>query len=115
MVPGAGVIAVPALVGCTAPLSVATVTVDPDGPVGPLPNGVYTRVTWSVGTLAAGGSRDFTYRAAVPMRANTMTFSGGLPTAASLGQATNLDNNSGPEVTDETALRNYATVAGSYQ
>ncbi|MBE2317197.1 DUF11 domain-containing protein [Solirubrobacter sp. CPCC 204708] len=113
--PGAGPITVPALGGCTAPLSVATETVDPDGPVGPLPNGVYTHVTWSVGTLAAGGSQDFTYRAAVPMRANTMTFSGSQPAAASLGQATNLDNNSGPEVTDETALRNHATVTGTYQ
>src|SRR5918997_6864689 len=111
MVPGAGAIAVPALAGCTAPLSVATETLDPDGPVGPLPNGVYTHVIWSVGTLAAGGSRNFTYRAAVPMRANTATFTGVVPTPASLGQATNLDNNAGPEVVDETALRNHAKVA----
>ena len=112
--PGSGPITVATLAGCTAPLTVATENVDPDGPVGPLPTGVYTHVTWPVGTLAAGDARTFTYRAAVPLRANTLTFTGAQPTPASLGQATNLDNNSGPEVTDETDLRNYAHVAGTY-
>jgi uncharacterized repeat protein (TIGR01451 family)/fimbrial isopeptide formation D2 family protein len=112
--PGAGPIAVAALGGCVTPLTVATETLDPDG-IGPLPNGVYTHVRWSVGVLTAGASQTFSYRAAVPMRANTMTFTGPEPTAVSLGQATNLDNNSGPEVTDETPLRDYATVSGMYQ
>jgi uncharacterized repeat protein (TIGR01451 family)/fimbrial isopeptide formation D2 family protein len=113
--PGSGPIDVASLTGCVTPLSVNTETVDPDGPTGPMPSGVYTHVVWDVGTLTAGQVRTFTYRAAVPMRANTMTFTGPTPSAASLGQATNLDNNSGPEVTDETPLDNYASAAGTYQ
>ena len=113
--PGSGPIVVAPLAGCTTPLSVATEDVDPDGPTGPLASGVYTHVVWAVGALAPGQVETFPYRAAVPLRANTNTFSGARPSPSSLGQAVNLDNNSGPEVTDETTLTNLARVQGTDQ
>ncbi|HET6505589.1 MAG TPA: isopeptide-forming domain-containing fimbrial protein [Baekduia sp.] len=112
--PGAGPIDIPSLTGCVDPISVDTETVDPDGP-GPLPSAVYTHVVWDVGTLAPGETRTFPYRAAVPLRANTTTFTGTRPTAASGGQGANLDNNNGPEVADETALTNLVHATGDYQ
>jgi uncharacterized repeat protein (TIGR01451 family)/fimbrial isopeptide formation D2 family protein len=112
---GSGPIVVPAVPGCALPLSVDTENVDPDGALGPLPAAIYTHVVWQVGALAPGQTVTFPYRAAVPIRANTLTFTGPRPTAASGGQAVDLDNNSGPEVTDETALENVATAHGTYQ
>lgn len=110
--PGKGPIVVPALAGCVTPLTVETVNLDPDG-AGPLPTAVYTRVTWDVGTLAATSEQRFQYRAAVPIRENTMTWSGARP-AITGAQATNLDNNSGPETRDEQELTNYAVASGRY-
>lgn len=110
--PGSGPIVVPALTPCTAPQSVETVNVDPDG-AGPMQNGVYTKVTWSVGTLTSGQRRDFGYRAAIPIRENSVTWNGTTP-ATTGAQATNLDNNNGRETRDEDELRNYATASGRY-
>lgn len=112
--PGSGPIGVEPLAGCVEPESVETELVDPDGP-GPMPEAIYTHVVWPVGELADGETRLFPYRAAVPVRANTNSFSGARPSAASGNQATNLDNNDGPEVTDETLLRTYAKASGTYQ
>ncbi|WCB95409.1 hypothetical protein DSM104299_04152 [Baekduia alba] len=112
--PGSGSIAIASVGGCVDPISVDTESVDPDGS-GPLSTGVYTHVVWDVGTLAPGQTKSFPYRAAVPLRANTTTFTGTRPTAASGGQGANLDNNSGAEITDETALTNLARANGSYQ
>lgn len=99
--------------GCTAPDSVETV----QDPVGH-PAGVYTRVTWHIGTLAQGGTRTLRYAAGVPQRANTMTWPAGAPDADTGEQGANLDNNTGPstrETADEQVLRNEATVAGDFQ
>ncbi len=112
--PGSGPIVIAPLAGCVDPIAVDTFSGDPDG-TGPLTSGVYTHVTWNVGALSPGQTRIFTYRAAVPLRANTMAFTGTKPTAASLGQGANLDNNSGAEVSDESSLTNGATAHGSYQ
>jgi uncharacterized repeat protein (TIGR01451 family)/fimbrial isopeptide formation D2 family protein len=103
---------------CTTPSSVQFGTFDPDG-AGPAGSGNYTRVTWDLGpagNLAANGVYQFSYVAAIPICPNTNSWTGATPTAASLGQTANLDNNScaGGETTDETALRNYATVTGDY-
>ncbi len=107
-----GNVAAPA--NCDVPSEVATVSLDPDG-AGPLPTGVYTRVRWTgLAALAAGATRDIRYVAAVPMRENTMTWSGATPTAASLDQGSNLDNNRGARTQDEQALPTYATVGGNY-
>ncbi len=111
---GSGAIENSVLGGCVEPESVETEEVDPDG-AGPLPKGVYTHVVWPVGALGDGETKTFPFRAAVPIRANTDVFTGTRPTALSGNQAANLDNNSGAEVVDETALRTYVTASGVYQ
>ncbi len=111
--PGSGAIVVPVVAGCVAPSTIDTVTTDPDG-AGPLPTAVYTRLQWSLGTLAAGAVVNRPYRVAIPLRANTDTWTGTRPTAASGLQAANLDNNSGAETDDEQALTSRADAAGNY-
>ena len=97
-----------------APNSVTTVDVDPDG-AGPLPTAVYTEVQWTaLGSLATGASTTIEFVVAIPIRANTMTWTGTVPTAASDNQAANLDNNSGPETEDGTALTSYGVATGVY-
>ena len=112
--PGSGPIVVPAVPGCIAASGVDTVVLDPDG-AGPLPNAVYTRVTWTIGTLTPGQILSRPYRVGIPQRENADTrWPGGKPTAASGGQAANLNNNSGPETDDEQPLTSLATASGSY-
>ncbi len=95
---------------CTPPQTVATV----DGS-NPLPAAVYTHVEWTdVASLAPSASLTLELVLAIPIRANTLTWSGTEPTAASLGQAADLDNNSGPETVDGTPLTIYATATGTY-
>lgn len=104
----------PAAPGCLEPNLVETEEVDPDG-AGPRPFGVYTHVRWTgLGELAPGGERKIQYRAAVPIRRNSMTWTGTKPTGASLKQAANLDNNAGAETVDEEPLVNYADVKGKF-
>ncbi len=111
--PGSGPIVVPAVPGCVSPDTVDTLIVDPDG-AGPLPTALYTRLTWAIGTLAAGGAATRSYRVAIPLRSNTDTWTTIRPTAASGLQAANLDNNSGPEPTDEQDLTAWAQVTGDF-
>ena len=90
---GSGPMATDAAAGtCRTPTSVNTVA---NGAPGGLAD---TVVDWSIGNLGPGQVVTVTYRAGIPMRANTTTWStaGGAPSAASLGQGRNLDNNSGP-------------------
>ncbi len=112
--PGSGAINVAALSGCLAPALVETVETDPDG-AGPDPTAVYTHVRWTLGTLAPGESRTIEFRAAVPLRQNTLTWTGTEPTPESGHQAVNLDNNSGSETRDGETLDNYAKAGGSYE
>jgi large repetitive protein len=105
---------------CLTPTSITTVNVDPDGG-GPLPTAVYTEVQWSTlaplltgDSLAAGASTTLQFVVAIPIRANTMTWTGTEPTAASDNQAANLDNNSGAETQDGTALTSYGVATGVY-
>jgi uncharacterized repeat protein (TIGR01451 family)/fimbrial isopeptide formation D2 family protein len=81
------------------------------------PAGVYTQVKWkNLPELAAGQEFQIQYVAAIPILRNAMTwFDGIAPTAESLGQVANLDNNTGPETVDEEALTNYAEVHGRYE
>jgi large repetitive protein len=105
----------PAAPSCLEPNLVETEEVDPDGAAGPMPFGVYTHVRWTgLGELGPGGERQIQYRAAVPIRRNTMTWTGTKPTGASLGQAANLDNNAGAETVDEEPLVNYSDVKGKF-
>lgn len=100
---------------CPTPTSVDTVAnPGPDGSVS-YPAGIYTKVSWNLGTLAAGQSVTISYAAGIPLRQNVL-FGGG-PTPASLGQSANLDNNTGPstrQLGPAAALTNYAHAAGTY-
>ncbi|HEY2056219.1 MAG TPA: hypothetical protein VGH14_20000 [Solirubrobacterales bacterium] len=114
--PGSGPIKVETLAECQTPELVETEELDPDGPSGPMPFGVYTHVRWNVGTLTASQIKTFKYRAAIPIRANAKEFTGGTkPSGASLEQGANLDNNTGPETVDEQSLPTFATASGTYQ
>lgn len=85
------------------------------------PDAIYTHVLWNTGDLTAGQTLTYRYRAAVPLAENTLDFNGAsagdgtAPDPASNEQAVNLDNNNGPETTDEQALTNYALAQGDYQ
>lgn len=111
--PGSGAIIVPALGGCLAASGVETLTTDPDGAEED-PTAVYTHVTWSLGTLAAGESRTIEFRAAVPLRENTTTWTAAEPSVASGEQAANLNNNSGKETTDGESVITFAKATGDY-
>ncbi|MBK5233234.1 MAG: DUF11 domain-containing protein [Thermoleophilia bacterium] len=116
--PGSGPIVVGSVANCHAAQSVETVQIDPDGPSGPLADGVYTHVRWATGNLAPGQEITYSYRAAVPLTNNTLNWSGTEPDKFSGDQAANLDNNAanpGNEVQDEQVLTNYAEGAGAYQ
>jgi len=111
--PGSGPISVAAVGGCVAPSLVETLSTDPDG-AGEDPTAVYTHLHWSLGTLGAGETKTFEFRAAVPLRENTLTWTGAIPTAASGHQGANLDNNSGRETADGEPIVTFAEAAGSY-
>ena len=101
--------------GCLAPSSVDTVLNPPPNGAVSYPPGVYTKLTWTLGTLAAGQVSTIRYAAAVGLRQNAL-FAGG-PSAASLGQAANLDNNTGASTRqsgDAALLVSYAHAGGSY-
>ena len=103
-----------ALTPCTQPISVETVE-DPAG----RPAGVYTKVTWHMGDLPKGTDGTIRYVAGIPLQANE-PFSGTTPTPESLGQASNLDNNTGDSTREQPAnggeqgLTNTAVVTGTY-
>ncbi|MBF6621814.1 MAG: DUF11 domain-containing protein, partial [Patulibacter sp.] len=115
--PGSGPIEVDAPTvadDCIVPDHVETVRLDPDGD-GPLAFGVYTHVRWELGVdLVASGTTTLRYAAAIPLRENTLDWTGETPDLT--GQQTaNLDNNSGPETHDEQLLRNGAHADGTYR
>ncbi len=112
--PGSGLIEVAALGGCTAPELVETIEAEPD-PSGGDGKAVYTHLHWSLGTLAHGATRTFEFRAAVPIRENTLTWTGTKPSAASGKQAANLDNNSGKETYDGESIVTFAETAGKFE
>ena len=120
-------VAASALTDCVTPVSVETVR----GAPGLSDTAVYTKVTWSLGDLAKGAERTIQYVAAVPLRENTLDFSGqpgkaataAQPSAASLGQGANLDNNNGASTRQDTGgetsngqgQTNTAVATGAYQ
>jgi uncharacterized repeat protein (TIGR01451 family)/fimbrial isopeptide formation D2 family protein len=102
--------AVPA--NCSTPVSVSTVS-NPTG----YPAGVYTRIEWNLGNLSVGQLSTLTYAVGIPLKANTMTFSSATPSAASLAQTANLDNNNGASTRqsgDGATYTNNAVAAGTY-
>lgn len=115
--PGSGPIVVTAPTaadGCVAPDRVETVRLDPDGS-GPLPFGVYTHARWNLdASLIEDGTTTLRYAAAIPLRENTLDWTGATP-GPDGRQTANLDNNSGPETYDEQLLRNGARASGVYR
>lgn len=121
---------------CRNPQSLETVDVpagavpSPDG--GYLDAGIYTKITWEVPDLAAGGYWRTGFRAVVPQRENAL-FSDPAPAAACgdvagtwvCPQAANLDNNTGPSTREQNStagtedgeqqLTSVATVTAEYQ
>lgn len=98
---------------CLTPVSVETV----ENP-GSL-SGVFTKVVWDLGTLGGSDPDVVTikYAAAIPLRANTMTWPGTEPDAVSLEQAANLDNNTGAFTRQNGAgssATNTVTATGTY-
>ncbi|GAA1246824.1 fimbrial isopeptide formation D2 family protein/uncharacterized repeat protein (TIGR01451 family)/LPXTG-motif cell wall-anchored protein [Microbacterium phyllosphaerae] len=85
--------------------------------------GVYTKITWSLGDLAAGAKAQIRYHAAVPLFDNALWPDGTAPAPEGGAQAANLDNNTGAstrhggesEPTDAQSFRNVAAMAGTYQ
>jgi uncharacterized repeat protein (TIGR01451 family)/LPXTG-motif cell wall-anchored protein len=116
--PGApSLAATPAVPGCVLPDSVTTVTNPPAQGSTTYPPGVYTRVQWTIGTMAPGAVVTRPYAAGIPLRRNTATFPGGTPTGASLGQVANLDNNTGSstrETGTEASATNIVRASGTY-
>ncbi|MBS1890909.1 MAG: isopeptide-forming domain-containing fimbrial protein [Actinobacteria bacterium] len=116
--PGSGAIDpgnAPAAPSCVEPFFVETEKVDPPGPQ---PEGIYTHVKFlGPEALATGQEIELQYVAAIPIRANALNWNGagGKPSAASLGQIANLDNNNGPETFDEEQLTNVAQAHGVYE
>ena len=102
---------------CRQPSAVDTVSADPDG-TGPAPTAVYTKVTWADFDLAPGATRTFTYRAGIPLYANTVDWPAGTPSVDAGLQAANLDNNTGPSTAEtpvEATYTNYVVGSGSYE
>jgi fimbrial isopeptide formation D2 family protein/uncharacterized repeat protein (TIGR01451 family) len=103
----------PAAPQCKEPFYVKTEKVDPPGP---RPEGVYTHVKFAgPEAMATGAEFEIQYIAAIPILQNTVNWLGAEPTAASLGQIANLNNNSGPETFDEEQLTNIAQAHGVYE
>src|SRR5690606_28458697 len=110
----------PSTTDCIEPDVVETVQ-DPPG----RPAGVYTHVVWrNVADLASSDTFTLEYVAAIPIRANTMDWNGagageGTAPADDGAQGSNLDNNSGPETSEdggsEPAFTNTAIGSGDYQ
>ena len=97
---------------CPAPTSVSTVT----NPAG-RPAGVYTRIEWNLANFATGQTKTITYAVAIPLYANTATFAGGTPSATSLTQTANLNNNTGAstrQIGEGSVYSNYAIATGTY-
>ena len=115
--PGAARLSATPAVGanCLLPTSVETVLNPPPNGTVSYPPGVYTKVSWTLGTLAAGQARTIRYAAAVALKQNALFSSA--PSPASLGQVANLDNNTGAstrQVGDPAPLVSYAHAGGSY-
>ena len=99
---------------CIAPALVETINDRPGFAAGI----VFTKVTWNIGTLAAGAVSTLTYAAGIPLRENVMFPTGATPPAASGTQGSNLDNNTGPstrQVNSGAGLTNTVTTSGVYQ
>jgi len=106
---------------CTSPTTITTTNTE--APPGVTPGAVYTKITWNVGTLAAGQVLNLTFYSGAPIRANTMNWAqpgGGTtttPPSGALVQGVNLDNNNGAYTTQTATpivVTNTAVASGDY-
>ncbi|HMD44717.1 MAG TPA: isopeptide-forming domain-containing fimbrial protein, partial [Acidimicrobiales bacterium] len=95
---------------CLVPSLVSTENDTPPGQ----PAGVYTHLQWSIGNLAAGTTATIRFWAGIPMRENSLTWSGAVPPTNG-PQGANLDNNQGAETIQGLSITNQTQVQGSYQ
>lgn len=99
---------------CPAPDSVETVSLGADAQSG-RPAGVYTKVTWTVGTLGsddANRTSTITYAAGIPLQENVMPADPG-----SFDSTNNLANNTGTPTRETDNARhywNYVDASGTY-
>ncbi len=117
--PGSGPLGAPPVDPTPCPLPVSVETVDSPQGVPGLGNlsGVYTAVTWNVGDLAAGEVKEIKYVAGIPLSENTTTWDSPEPSAASLKQGSNLDNNNGDSTREgipEQSITNKVSAAGVF-
>ncbi|HPJ19258.1 MAG TPA: isopeptide-forming domain-containing fimbrial protein, partial [Actinomycetota bacterium] len=117
--PGSGPLGAPPVDPTPCPLPVSVETVDSPQNVPGLGNlsGVYTAVTWNVGDLAAGEVKEIKYVAGIPLSENTTTWDGPEPSAASLEQGSNLDNNNGDPTREgipEQSITNKVSATGVF-
>ena len=109
---------------CQVPVSVETVEDPPRDGGRTFPEGVYTKVTWRIGDFDPRDVMEIVYRAGIPQRVNTMTWTNGAPATSGDGtfenqppQTANLDNNSEGstrETTTEQSLTNIVVGDGLY-
>ena len=112
---------------CPAPTLVDTVT-DPTTASGQTLSGVFTLVEWNLGDLVKQDIEEIRYAAGIPLNANTDSWTPATrPTAPSLKQGSNLDNNKGASTREgtlvppptgipaETPLTNHVTGTGEFQ
>ena len=107
----------PAVPGCIAPDTVATVVNPPPDAGVTFPPGVYTRLQWSLGDLVAGEEVVLRYAAGVPLLANEAWPAGTAPDPTSGQQGSNLDNNAGDSTREGPSAQsatNRATASGDY-
>lgn len=109
------------LAGCVTPDAIETTNTE--APPGVSPGAVYTKITWNLGALPAGGTASLPFYMGAPLRANTMTWdlTGGgtttTPPTGALAQGVNLDNNNGPLTTQQATpltATNVAVLEGDY-
>ncbi len=103
---------------CPAPVSVETVDSPQDVPgLGDL-SGVYTAVTWNVGTLTpTDPPTEIKYVAGIPLFENTMSWPSGQVPDTDGPQGSNLDNNNGTSTREgipEHSLTNRVSASGVF-
>jgi fimbrial isopeptide formation D2 family protein/uncharacterized repeat protein (TIGR01451 family) len=122
--------ATPVVNGCVVPARVETVERIPSNRAAfpaamgadASSDGVFTKVTWALGTLAAGEVRTVRYAAGIPLFSN-VSWTGVAPSETALAQVANLDNNTGASTrhsdndgpaTDGDVYTNFAAATGVY-
>lgn len=101
---------------CDAPALVETVLDPPPNGSQSYPPGVYTKLTWNLGSVTS--TKTINYVAGIPLKENTTSFSPPPDPLVPGDEGSNLNNNNGSstrEGASESSLTNYARASGTYQ